>query len=338
MNNFTQMSFSSSGIFSRLFLFVIGFGVVSTCLAEGHADLQITNIVQSPGNPVTPGDTVSYTLTIQNSSTGTIAALGVILIASADEGRTVGPFSSATPDCSSADLGAAFCPTISAGQSTQYTFTWQPPEGQHNIVFTTDCEGNCSGGSSQSITTNVIQTSPTVDQVKTISGNLQRGTSGATLEPFVINALDTAGDPVEGVSIDWEILPTNGGTLLQLTTRTDANGQSSNTLTLETSDRLVVKATVNPNNTPGNSQEGGNNLSAVHLNGPASVAFVVNGGIAEQPGFSRNQRSVAKAMDSMCIALAELGEGRSAEQNDLWRTCQRLAADEQVWIYWPTKK
>ncbi|NOX91653.1 MAG: hypothetical protein GXP18_04155 [Gammaproteobacteria bacterium] len=171
---------------------------------------------------------------------------------------------------------------------------------------------------------------PTVDQLKITSGNLQLGTSGTTLEPFVINALDAAGNPVEGISIDWEILPASGGTLPQLTTQTSANGQSSNTLTLETSDRLVVRATVNPNGTLPNIPDDGINLelASVHLNSPATVIFVVNGGIAEQPGLTKKQKSVAKAVDTMCIALEELGEGRSAEQDDMWATCQRLETDD----------
>jgi len=429
-----------SSMCSRLFLLIVGLAVAATCLADGHLDLQITSIVQSPDNPVISGNTVSYTLTVQNTNTQ-VSLFPRIQIFSGNS-NIVAAFSSATESCS-ADGDTFFCSQLAAGQSMQYTLTWQPPVGQHDLMFIVGC-GECQGDS-QSITTNVVEASAgtiqfssanfqtseqdglaaitvtrtggsagalsvrvstggtgdtattvdysfppsevpdtlfwsdgdmatktlnlnittdllvegeetltlqlrenteratgflgnlslatlfiqdstvapsAVDQLKALSGNLQRGTSGTTLEPFVISALDTSGNPVEGVSVDWEILPAGGGTLSQLTTTTDANGQSSNILTLETSDRLVVKATVNPNDGSGDF-----NLASTHLGDPTSVIFVINGGITDRPGLSKNQRSIAKAVDAMCIALAGM-EGRSAEQDDMLRTCGRLETDD----------
>ncbi len=461
MNNFTKTSSStksrqcsrkpfslrlhSPGMLSRLLLLIAGLCITSTCLAEGDF-LQITSIAQSPVNPVTAGDSVSYTLTVQNTDLQA-NRFAVIQIA---QGNTniVPAFSSDTGECS--PDGDFYCTQIAAGQSAQYTLTWQPPVGQHDLVFTVNCS-SCLGNSLP-ITTNVVQaaigtiqfsstryqaseqdglatitvtrtgggsgalsaristggtgdtatgedysfppseleaagtlfwadgdmtsktlnlnitadslvegeetltlqlmentagatgvlgnpsqatlfiqdstTAPAaVDQLKTISGNLQRGAPGATLEPFVINALDASGNPVENVSVDWEVLPVNGGNLSQLTTTTDANGRSSNTLTLKTSDRLVVRATVNPAGNLGDN----NNAAAIHLGNAVSVAFMVNGGVADQPGLTKNQKSVAKAVDSMCTVLAEM-EGReetlSSEQSDLLATCRRLQTDD----------
>ncbi len=326
MNNFMQISSitktwrlsrKSLNVFFQIFLLIIGFCVARICLAVEHSDgLHITNIMQSPDNPVLLGNTVSYTLRVEN--TGTQNRFAEIQITLPEQNIS----DSFTPpvDCYGDGYGTAFfCQDgISAGQSTSYTFTWQPSEGQHNLAFVVDCQPDCVGDR-QSITTNVIQVSSAVNQLKTISGNLQRGTSGTTLEPFVINALDAAGNPVENVSVNWEILPASGGTLPKLTTTTDTSGQSSNTLSLDTSDRVVVKATANLNN---NSEIARNAQNAV------SVIFVVNGGIADRSGLTKNQRSVAKALDPMCIALAEMGEGRSAEQNDMLVTCQRLETDD----------
>jgi len=444
--NRKSLQVRSPRLLSRLFLLIMGLGVASTCLAEGNV-LQITNIVQSPVNPVMSGNSVSYTLTVQNTDMqqNLFPNIQITLRGS----NIVAAFSSTAGGCS-AD-GIFFCPQLAVGQTAEYTLTWQPPVGQHDLAFTVNCS-TCLGNN-RSVTTNVVQPSAgtlqfsstrfqaseqggqaaitvtrtagstgalsvrvstggtgdtattedysfppsevpdilfwsdgdmttktlnlnitadslvegeetltlqlienttgaarilgnpnqatlfiqdstiapaTVDQFNIISGNLQRGTPGNTLNPFVITALDTTGNPVEGVSVNWEILPVSGGTLPQLTTLTDASGQSRNTLTLETPDRLIVRATVNQDGAQAADTillDSGN-LASVHLNSPASVIFVVNGGIAEQPGLSKNQKSVAKAVDSMCIALAGMGEGRSAEQDDLLATCQRLETDD----------
>ncbi len=482
MNNFLWM-FSTAGIrrfsgkpfflrafsltiCSQMFLLIIGFCVVKTSLAVGHEGLQITDIVQFPSNPVTPGDTVRYTLTVE-STDALNSRFGEIRIRSA--GQSINSLF-VSDECYEDGYGSGFyCPEeVIAGQPVQYTFTWQPSAGQHDLVFSVDCSLSCTGDS-QSISTNVVPPSPgtiqfssadyqvseedgqaaitvtridgsagvlsvrvlagvgdgdtatmgedysfpsseasdvlrwsdgdtdvkilyldivadslvegdetvtlqlqdlslqelagsgknaaaervknvqanaigslsratltirdstinpsAVDQLKTLSGNYQRGVpGGAPLTPFVITAIDASGNPVTGVSVDWEVLPANGGGLQQQTTVTDAGGRSSNTLTLNTSDRLVVRATVG-------SLVGSDSVNVIPMSsdGPVSVTFVVNGGIAEQPGLSENQRSVARAMDTMCPALKErerTEEVLSAGQSDLLATCRRLETDD----------
>lgn len=434
-------------ICSQMFLLIIGFCVVRTSLAVGHEGLRITNIVQAPGNPVISGATVDYTLTVENTDVLN-SRFGEIRIMSAGQNIS-GSFTSS--ECNEDGYGSAFyCPEeVNADQPVQYTFTWQPSVGQHDLEFTVDCSSNCEGNT-YSVSTNVIQPSPgtiqfssadyqvseedgqaaitvtrtggsagvllvrvvaggdgdtatmgedysfpsskasdvlrwsdgdmavktlyldivadsllegdetltlqlqdlslqkpagseinaaaervenvqanavgslsratltikdstigpsAVDQLKAISGNNQRGVpDGAPLAPFVITAVDVSGNPVAEVFVDWEILPADGGTLEQ-TTVTDADGRSSNILTLNTSERLIVKAIV----------------------GSDAVTFVVNGGIAEQPGLTGNQRSVARAMDTMCPALEDLlvtEEVLSAGQSDLLATCRRLKSDD----------
>ncbi len=184
-------------------------------------------------------------------------------------------------------------------------------EGDETLTLLLNAQAGVIGSPDQATLTIKDSTtgSPVVDQLKAISGNDQRGVpGGAPLAPFVITAIDASGNPVAGVSVDWEVLPAAGGTLEQ-TTLTGADGRASNTLTLNTSERLIVKAVV----------------------GSDAVTFVVNGGIAEQPGLTGNQRSVARAMDTMCPALEELvatEEALSAGQSDLLATCRRLRSDD----------
>ncbi len=224
MNNFTQTSSNtkterfnrkslqifSLNLFFQIFLLITGFCMVRTGLAANHNNLQITNIVQSPSNSVSFGDTVSYTLTVANTDTQNRFA--EIQITSFEQNIT----DSFTPptDCYGDGYGTAFfCQTgITAGQSANYSFTWQPSEGQHDLAFVVGCGFDCVGDS-QFISTNVIQASPT------------------------------------------------------------------------------------------------------------------NGGIAERSGLTKTQKSVAKAVDPMCIALAGMEE-RSIEQNDMLATCQFLETDD----------
>ncbi len=227
MNNFTQTSsntkigkcnkksFSlqtfSLNIFFQIFLLIVGFCVARTGLAGDHIinNLQITNIVQSPSNPVSFGNTVSYTLTVEN--TGTQNRLLDINITSSEQ--NIGDSFTSPTNCYGQGTGF-FCPDgINAGQSVNYTFTWQPSEGQHDLAFVVDCRSDCVGDS-QFISTNVVQASST------------------------------------------------------------------------------------------------------------------NGGIAEQPGLTKTQKSVAKAVDSMCIVLEEMGGARSTEQDDMLATCNRLKTDD----------
>lgn len=172
-----------------------------------------------------------------------------------------------------------------------------------------------------------IVVAPTVRQLKSTSGNYQRGVQGDTLAAFVVTALDATGTPVAGESVTWEILPTNGGVLQQLTTVTGANGTSSNTLTLNTSERMIVRATVGSGPPVLLEQLLSLNRATANTGITSEATFVVNGGLADAPGLSKNQKSVAKTMDTACAALATLGTARTAEQDDLLATCTRLASE-----------
>ncbi len=422
VRRFSKKSFSlrafSVSIYSQMFLLIIGFCVVRTGLAVEHGGLRITNIVQAPGNPVTSGDTVRYTLTVENTDVQN-SRFGEIWITSAGQhdlvfsvdclSNCVGDsqpistnviepspgtiqFSSANYQISEQDgqaeitvtrtggrAGALWVRVLAGGEgdtatTADYSFppseasdvlrwsdgdmaektlyidivadslvegdetltlqlqdlSFQEPAGTEKNAVTKgvgNVQANAVGALSRATLTikdSTIEPSA-VDQLKTLSGNFQRGIAGNTLTPFVITAVDVSGNPVAGVSVGWEVLPTNGGSLQQ-TTVTDADGRSSNTLTLNTSERLIVRATVG--STVGSD---GANVVPMSSDGPVSVTFVVNGGIAERPGLSENQRSVARAMDSMCPALKEMErteEVLNSGQEDLLVTCRRLENDD----------
>ncbi len=314
----------SSGILFHLLVIIMG--LCATNIAQSSSDFGTSNdvlkfsdyIEQFPENPVLLDEPVSYTLTVENTFNASF--IPKIRIVS-DEINITSSFSSETGTCSlDANRTTFSCPEFEGVGSAQYILTWYPDEGQHDLQFIISSTSFDGSQSSQFITTDVISPSNQTNQLKTISGNFQRGVSGDILEPFVINAFDANENPVEGVTVNWEILTASGGTLQQLTTITDTSGQSSNTLSLDTSNRVEIKATVGLNNS--------DSVFARNLHDPVSVIFVVNSSIAELPGLSRNQRSVAKAMEPMCIALAELGEGRSTEQDDLLLTCNRLNSDD----------
>jgi len=315
----------SSSFFPHLFLIIMGLCV--TNIAQSSSDFGTSNdalkfvdyIEQLPENPALPDKPVSYTLTVENIFNASfIPKIRII----SNEINITSSFSSETGTCSlDANRTTFSCPKFEGAGSAQYILTWYPDEGQHDLQFVISSTSFESLQSSQSITTDVILSSNEANQLKTISGNFQRGVSGDILEPFVINVFDANENPIEDVSVNWEILTTaNSGTLQQLTTITDTSGQSSNTLSLNTSNRIEIKATVGLNNI--------DSVFARNLHDPVSVIFVVNSRTSELPGLSRNQRAVAKAMDPMCIALAELGEGRSTEQDDLLLTCNRLNSND----------
>ena len=68
-------------------------------------------------------------------------------------------------------------------------------------------------------------------QLVYVSGDGQEGAPGTLLaEPLVVEVLNDADDPVEGVELDWEL--EGGGSLSAGLTTTGADGRSSVLLTL----------------------------------------------------------------------------------------------------------
>ena len=82
-----------------------------------------------------------------------------------------------------------------------------------------------------------------IPSVSTPSGNNQAGVAGSALQPFLVQVIAN-GKGVPGINVTWSILQ-GGGTLAAATTLTDANGNSSNTLTLGPSAGVnIIQATI----------------------------------------------------------------------------------------------
>lgn len=152
---------------------------------------------------------------------------------------------------------------------------------------------------------------PVADKVVVVSGGQQKGEAGTTLDPFIIKVLDQAGNAIEGAPVTWTITPATGGSLGGgAETASDAQGESSNVLTINTSNRVIVTA---------KAAEGENQ----------TATFIVNRALIDTPQLTENQRRVAAALDSACAALTakqQSGAALTAGEADLLATCNKLAA------------
>jgi len=161
-----------------------------------------------------------------------------------------------------------------------------------------------------------------VSEVNIVGGTPQTGQPGAELNPFIVKVLNANGEPVDGVDVTWTINPANGGSLSEkANTKTDIDGESRNTFTVNTADRVVITATI----LKGSISSKGRQLRA---EGDPSAEFIVNGGIADTKGLSANQKSVAAALDSACPALKAKGTELTAGEEDLLNTCKGLQPSE----------
>jgi outer membrane autotransporter protein len=141
--------------------------------------------------------------------------------------------------------------------------------------------------------------------LSTTSGNGQVASTGVPLQPFVVT-VTSGGSPVAGVPILWTLV-TGGGTLSSGRTLTDAQGQTSSTLTPTSDGEFVVRAQV----------EGTNQ----------SVTFTaLFNPLANLPGLTGPQRSMASTLDILCPRLAGTAAQRAltAGEQDLLTQCQTL--------------
>ncbi len=94
-----------------------------------------------------------------------------------------------------------------------------------------------------------IPGAPTAVQI--VSGNNQLGIVGQTLNPLVAKLVDANGNPVQGQTMVWSVLPAGAATLASSTTRTDNNGEVSSTVSLNLPASAGAQITVtlqsNPN-------------------------------------------------------------------------------------------
>ncbi len=149
-----------------------------------------------------------------------------------------------------------------------------------------------------------------------LSGANQRLSEGSTSDPLSIRAIGPDGQPLEGVTVTWTVIPTDAATITNDTSTTDTNGESSNIVTLATS-RI-----------PGTFQ-----VRAALPSG-TSARFQVNP-LAGISGLTAAQRSVANALDNACPSLQQLinnQEGGTTQQESLLDTCNDLASasDQEI--------
>lgn len=77
--------------------------------------------------------------------------------------------------------------------------------------------------------------SETPGSVAITSGNNQTVVSGAAAaQPLVVTLTSQSGSPMPGITIGWSVSPAVGGTISNVATETDANGQAKATFTAVT--------------------------------------------------------------------------------------------------------
>ncbi len=143
-----------------------------------------------------------------------------------------------------------------------------------------------------------------------VSGDDQLATSLQPLAPFVVRATNTLG-AVSGLAVLWEIVQ-GDGSLSTTQSITNASGEASAVLTPGTETQYEVRATL--------STQGGT----------VSTTFnaIASSPLANLPGLSPGQRSVAGALDSLCPALNTLGQQSTLTpgERDLLDQCTKLFA------------
>lgn len=144
-----------------------------------------------------------------------------------------------------------------------------------------------------------------VSGITAAGGDGQSLTPGQPSAPMVIELIGN-GVPLAGETVQWS---TSSGTLAAATTITDANGRTSNTVTVQGAGAVTVTAT----------------FPTVAAFVGSSLSFTHNVGLAALPSLSINEASVAEALDAACGQLVISGPLTPDEQ-DLLEQCQALTA------------
>ena len=152
--------------------------------------------------------------------------------------------------------------------------------------------------------TDLIDDPASVQEFNIISGDNQSGGQGEVLEPLIVSALDSGGEPVSGILIEWIVTPESAATFQAgPTTSTDDDGATSNTVILNTDQFVVVTARA---------------LGAT----TEPATFRING-LIPTDNLSRNQVAVLDGLSMACDAIDVQGQ-QTIEQADLSATCDLL--------------
>ena len=106
-------------------------------------------------------------------------------------------------------------------------------------------------GTATSVTITLNGTAGSATQITQVSGDAQSGVAGTLLaNPFIVLVQDQYNNPVQNASIDWAITGGNGS-VSPVATTTTADGNTSNTLTLDSvMGSNSASATINGSNPP----------------------------------------------------------------------------------------
>ncbi len=193
-----------------------------------------------------------------------------------------------------ATLGAVTTVTNASGQVSA-AFNFGPTPGT-SIIQAKD-PSNPNGQLVQATVTALGNNQTVVE----VSGNDQILAIDAPSAPMVVELRNFANVPVVGATVDWT---TSSGTLAAASTVTDANGQTSNTVTVSSSGTITVEAS-----TP---------LVA------APFVFTLNSSVvATLPNLTPLQESVAVAVDNSCVALTNQAT-LTPEEADFLARCQEI--------------
>lgn len=238
-------------------------------------------------NQVSVGDVLTYSVKASNS--GSVVLTNVVV----DDPLT-------TPS-------SITCASLSVGASCSLSGTYTVTAGDASaggITNTGSATSTQVPGPITSALTTQVQAAPAQPSTSVpISGTQQSLAPGVASAPLVVE-FRSNGAPLVGKTISWT---TTGGTLAFSTTITDANGRTSNTVTISVPGSVVVTATF---------------AGTATVLG-SSLRFTLNNAIATVPGLSPTQLSVATALDSACASLQGASTLTPAQQ-DLLNQCQAL--------------
>ncbi len=149
------------------------------------------------------------------------------------------------------------------------------------------------------------QTAPVQGQISKVSGDAQIVTSGQPFEPFVVR-VTTAGSPLAGLAVDWKI-EQGDGKLSNSTSTTNAAGEATTVLTMNSGTQFRVRATL------------------VETRDSVEFSSLVSS-LEDIPGLPEGPKSVARAFDQACSELSKTTQARplTTGEQDMLDQCRKL--------------
>jgi hypothetical protein len=180
--------------------------------------------------------------------------------------------------------------TLTLGQTPGVNLVQASIAGGGSVTFTATATAKIDAGSAT---------------FSIVSGNNQSLVPGNASQPLVVKLATTAGDPISNAGIQWTVSNANGN-LANTTTSTGSDGTSQNVLTVVLpGDYSVTAQLVGSTNIP-------------------ALTFNFSNGVANLPGLSPEQTSVANVIDKACPALATSTAPLTPQQQDFLQRCSEV--------------